>query len=83
MPALRILPQVRSTRQSGRDLAALAADPQFEGISGRYYDGRKPIRSSEESYDRAKALDLWQTSVELAEIDSADPAPRDTDSSPI
>jgi NAD(P)-dependent dehydrogenase (short-subunit alcohol dehydrogenase family) len=65
LPPLRVLPGVRSTRTSGRYLAALTADTQFDGITGGYFDGRKPIRSSAESYDQAKALDLWQTSEQL------------------
>jgi light-dependent protochlorophyllide reductase len=77
LPALRILPQVRSTRTSGRNLAALAADPAFDGVSGRYYDGPKAIRSSVDSYDAAKARDLWQTSERLAAT------PGGTDPSPI
>jgi NAD(P)-dependent dehydrogenase (short-subunit alcohol dehydrogenase family) len=67
LPALRFLPQVRSTRASGAYLAALVADSRFDGISGRYYDGLKPIKSSTESYDRDKALDLWQTSERLVQ----------------
>ena len=66
LPALRVLPQVRSTRTSGRHLAALVADARFQGLTGRYFDGLKPIRSSQDSYDRAKASDLWQTSQQLA-----------------
>lgn len=66
LPALRFLPQVRSTRSSGRDLAALVADSRFDGVTGRYFDGLRPIHSSQDSYDRAKALDLWQTSQRLA-----------------
>jgi NAD(P)-dependent dehydrogenase (short-subunit alcohol dehydrogenase family) len=73
MPALRVLPSVRSTKISGRDLAALAADPAYEGISGRYYDGAKQIPSSDESYDRDKALDLWETSERL--LDETDSSP--------
>lgn len=65
MPALRVLPQVRGTRQSGRDLAALAADRTYEGVTGRYFDGSKPTDSSEDSYDRNKARDLWETSERL------------------
>jgi NAD(P)-dependent dehydrogenase (short-subunit alcohol dehydrogenase family) len=62
LPALRILPGVRSTRTSGRYLAALVNDARFDGVSGMYFDGLRPIRSSADSYDRDKALDLWQTS---------------------
>ncbi len=76
MPVLRVLPQVRSTRRSGGDLAALAADPAFDGVSGRYYDGRKAIRSSVDSYDVAKAVDLWETSERLAaDPGGTDPSP--------
>jgi NAD(P)-dependent dehydrogenase (short-subunit alcohol dehydrogenase family) len=65
LPALRILPGVRSTRTSGRYLAALVTEARFDGVSGQYFDGLRPIRSSADSYDRDKALDLWATSEEL------------------
>lgn len=65
LPALRVLPNVRSTRASGRYLAALANDPRFDGVSGEYFEGRRSIRSSADSYDRDKALDLWETSDRL------------------
>jgi light-dependent protochlorophyllide reductase len=64
-PALRVLPGVHSTRASGRRLAALAADARFDGVTGQYFSGRKAIRSSAESYDRDKAVDLWETSERL------------------
>jgi len=65
LPALRVLPGVRSTRTSGRYLAALTNDARFAGVSGKYFDGLRPIRSSADSYDRDKALDLWETSERL------------------
>jgi NAD(P)-dependent dehydrogenase (short-subunit alcohol dehydrogenase family) len=65
-PALRILPNVNSARTSGRRLAALAGDAGFEGVTGAYFEGKREIRSSAESYDRDKALDLWETSERLA-----------------
>jgi NAD(P)-dependent dehydrogenase (short-subunit alcohol dehydrogenase family) len=68
LPALRFLPQVRSTAESGRDLAALAADPRFASAGGTYVDGRKPTASSVDSRDPAKALDLWETSVRLISV---------------
>jgi light-dependent protochlorophyllide reductase len=64
-PALRVLPGVRGTRTSGRYLAALASDARFEGITGEYFAGLRPIRSSADSCDRDKALDLWETSERL------------------
>ena len=65
MPALRVLPGVHSTRTSGRHLAALVADRRFDGITGRYFEGLKPVRSSQDSYDLGKAADLWHTSQRL------------------
>jgi NAD(P)-dependent dehydrogenase (short-subunit alcohol dehydrogenase family) len=65
LPALRVLPGVHSTRTSGRNLAALATDRRFDGVSGEYFDELRPIRSSPDSYDRGKALDLWETSERL------------------
>jgi NAD(P)-dependent dehydrogenase (short-subunit alcohol dehydrogenase family) len=66
-PLLRLLPNVNSTRTSGARLAALAVDPAFGGVTGRYYEGAKEIRSSADSYDAAKALDLWETSERLVQ----------------
>ena len=66
-PMLRLLPNVNSTRTSGARLAALAVDPAFEGVTGRYYEGAEEIRSSVDSYDTAKAADLWQTSERLVQ----------------
>jgi NAD(P)-dependent dehydrogenase (short-subunit alcohol dehydrogenase family) len=65
LPVLRVLPAVRSTRTSGRHLAALVSDARFHGVTGHYFDGLKSTRSSPDSYDLAKASDLWQTSQHL------------------
>jgi hypothetical protein len=66
MPALRILPNVNSIRSSGRNLAALAADARFDGVTGLYFEGVRPIMSSVESYDLDRAADLWTASERLA-----------------
>jgi NAD(P)-dependent dehydrogenase (short-subunit alcohol dehydrogenase family) len=65
LPALRVLPGVRSTRTSGRYLAALVHDARFDGVSGQYFAGLRSIKSSADSYDRGKARDLWETSEAL------------------
>lgn len=64
-PLLRVLPNVNSLEISGTRLAALATDPRFDGVTGEYFEGAKPIRSSVDSYDTAKARDLWETSAQL------------------
>lgn len=68
LPLLRVLPNVNSTRSSGSRLAALVTDPRFDGVTGAYFEGKRPIRSSADSYDRDKALDLWQTSERLTHV---------------
>ena len=64
-PLLRLLPNVHTVATSGRRLAALAVDPAFDGVTGEYFEGAKAIRSSADSYDAGKALDLWDTSARL------------------
>jgi light-dependent protochlorophyllide reductase len=65
MPLLRVLPGVNSTRTSGTRLAALVDDASFNGVSGQYFFGLRAVTSSADSYDRAKAADLWDTSERL------------------
>jgi hypothetical protein len=60
-----MLPGVRNTRASGRCLAALIDDARFDGVTGEYFDGPRSARSSIDSFDPAKALDLWETSEGL------------------
>jgi light-dependent protochlorophyllide reductase len=71
MPALTLLrADINTPRTSGRALARLIADPTLNGQSGRYWSGTNEIRSSVESYDLAKAADLWTTSLQLAGLDA-------------
>jgi light-dependent protochlorophyllide reductase len=65
LPVLRVLPGIRSTRRSGADLAALVADPRYDGVTGAYFAGNHQVRSSRDSYDEAVAADLWRISDQL------------------
>jgi NAD(P)-dependent dehydrogenase (short-subunit alcohol dehydrogenase family) len=67
LPVLRVVPGVTSPAASGRALARLVVAPELEGVSGRYFAGRRETRSSAESYDEAKATRLWAESAELVE----------------
>lgn len=53
---------IRSTKQSGKDLAQIILSSSIE--SGTYWDGSKIIRSSKESYNRKRAVELWNWSSE-------------------
>ncbi len=65
LPLLRFLPDVHSARTSGEHLAALVNEERFANASGRYFLGLRAVSSSTDSYDPAKAADLWHTSERL------------------
>jgi NAD(P)-dependent dehydrogenase (short-subunit alcohol dehydrogenase family) len=57
------------TPEQGADtLIYLAASPQVEGVSGKYFVRRKAVRSSPLSYNEEVARRLWQVSAELVGI---------------
>jgi NAD(P)-dependent dehydrogenase (short-subunit alcohol dehydrogenase family) len=43
----------------------LASSPEVEGVSGRYFDGKRSVPSSFVSYDRRTQSRLWDASAEL------------------
>jgi light-dependent protochlorophyllide reductase len=69
LPVLRPLPGVSSPVAAGRALARLVVAPELEGVSGRYFTGKRETLSSEDSYDEAAAAELWATSAELVGLD--------------
>jgi len=68
LPALRVIPGVNSTSKSGIDLARLVLDSGLEGVSGKYFVGRRSVPSSKESYDERKAAELWESSVTMVRL---------------
>ena len=64
VPVLRRLGVSFSTAEaSGRALARIVTEPYLGGVSGRYFEIDDESRSSQESYDRSKAEELWETST--------------------
>jgi NAD(P)-dependent dehydrogenase (short-subunit alcohol dehydrogenase family) len=57
----------RSEKAAERTLY-LAAAPEVEGVSGKYFADKKEIQSPEQSYDEAVARRLWEVSAELTEL---------------
>ena len=49
----------------------LASSPEVEGVSGKYFESCRAVRSSDESYDREVAARLWQVSEELTAASGA------------
>jgi NAD(P)-dependent dehydrogenase (short-subunit alcohol dehydrogenase family) len=67
VPLLRRVmnPNIHTIRESGDALARMLTDPALAGTTGRYFEGRREIRSSDESYDEARAERLWHASEAL------------------
>lgn len=67
LPALTVIPgaNIRTPAWSGAALARLVLDPELDGVTGKYFSGRREVRSSEQSYDREAAAELWAGSEEL------------------
>ncbi|KAF2176335.1 hypothetical protein K469DRAFT_742951 [Zopfia rhizophila CBS 207.26] len=68
IPVLKMLLGTQNTRtqdDSGSNLAWLAVGSDIDGACGVYYEGRKEIKSSVDSYDEAKQKDLWSWTVKF------------------
>jgi NAD(P)-dependent dehydrogenase (short-subunit alcohol dehydrogenase family) len=57
---------------AARALGRLMIDPNFAGVSGRYFDGFKEIPSSAESRDETKAKTVWEQARSLGRITLAE-----------
>jgi NAD(P)-dependent dehydrogenase (short-subunit alcohol dehydrogenase family) len=54
------------TPEQGADTVIyMAAAPEIEGVSGKYFTKRQAVQSSDASYDEAAARRLWDISEEL------------------
>jgi retinol dehydrogenase 14 len=64
LPLMR--PFMKTPAQGSVTSIHLAAAPDLEQVTGRYFANSKPRRSSKRSYDQAAAARLWQVSADLA-----------------
>jgi NAD(P)-dependent dehydrogenase (short-subunit alcohol dehydrogenase family) len=71
MPALTAVPflNVHTPAESGAALAGLVTDPALAATSGRYFEVGHEAKSSVDSYDTARAAELWATSCELVGVE--------------
>jgi NAD(P)-dependent dehydrogenase (short-subunit alcohol dehydrogenase family) len=61
-----ILPMANTAERSGAALAGVVLDPALERTSGKYFPSHTQFAegpSSDESYDQARARELWEASV--------------------
>ncbi|HTO54231.1 MAG TPA: SDR family NAD(P)-dependent oxidoreductase [Myxococcota bacterium] len=67
---------VSTARKSGESLASLVLDPAYAGVSGKYFPSHtrwREARSSVDSYDTARARELWDASVRLSGLSRRGP----------
>ncbi|KAK0113816.1 hypothetical protein ONS95_014064 [Cadophora gregata] len=57
-------PNIHSPKESGTALAKLATGEEFEGVSGKYFEGTREIQSSVDSYKVESQDDLWRWTVD-------------------
>jgi NAD(P)-dependent dehydrogenase (short-subunit alcohol dehydrogenase family) len=57
--------------QGAETVVYLATSPEVQAITGKYFENRRPVRSSRESYDEATARRLWEISAEMTGLTSA------------
>jgi light-dependent protochlorophyllide reductase len=65
------LPSISTATRSGRDLARMVTDPALEKTTGKYFPSHtrwQETPSSELSYERARAAELWDASVRMARL---------------
>ncbi len=66
---LALKPFFRSADRGAETSVYLAASPEVEGVTGKYYSDKKELRSHEATYDRALATELWQKCAELTKLE--------------
>ncbi len=59
---------INSAKKSGKRLANLAYSIKYKNAKGKYFEGEKEIKSSEESYNKAHQKQLWNGSIKLLDI---------------
>lgn len=57
--------------QGAQTLIYLASSPEVEGMTGKYFDKNRPVRSSPASYDEAAQKRLWDISEWLTGLQPA------------
>ncbi|MDR3246834.1 MAG: hypothetical protein LBT50_10425 [Prevotellaceae bacterium] len=54
--------------ENSKKFPSISCVYQYEGVSGKYFDRGKEIPSSELSYNKANAENLWKGSTELVRL---------------
>lgn len=63
---MKIFHRFAITPEEGADtIIYLASSPEVEGITGQYWEKRRPVRSSPASYDESAQKHLWDVSARM------------------
>ncbi|KFX90842.1 hypothetical protein V490_06254 [Pseudogymnoascus sp. VKM F-3557] len=75
-PVLRVLftPNIHKPNESGALLARCAISDELAGVSGKYFEGAKEIKSSPPSYDQKKWDNLWEWTIKYCAQDETEAA---------
>ncbi|HVC26972.1 MAG TPA: SDR family oxidoreductase [Nitrososphaerales archaeon] len=65
IPAALTRPFLKSAKEGAQTSIYLASSPDVESASGKYFENEKEKKSSEESYDEKKALELWDETSKI------------------
>ncbi|KAL4780670.1 hypothetical protein BJX76DRAFT_337444 [Aspergillus varians] len=66
LPVLRLVlgrPNIYTIETAGSALAWVTSSREVVGISGKYYELKSEVKSSEASYEEAKQAELWEWTV--------------------
>jgi light-dependent protochlorophyllide reductase len=69
-PVISLITTVETIENSGRAMARLILEPTLATVSGKYFQVTKAVASSQESYGKVKALELWNSSLRLVNFSS-------------
>jgi retinol dehydrogenase 14 len=64
-------PFLSSPEEGAATPVYLASAPELSNVTGKYFVDKKPIVSSQESYDEDEAKKLWKVSAELTNLPGA------------
>ena len=59
---------MKSPEQGAETAIYLASSPEVEGVSGKYFADKVPVRSSAESYDESSARRLWDLCSSMTRV---------------
>ncbi len=66
---MKVMHRFALTPEQGADtIIYLASSPEVEGVTGKYFDKRKAVKSNDVSYDTAVAKRLWEVSEQITGV---------------